>query len=249
MRTQLLSGRLSLPSRNSFISSIGGHFTQLSEHLFRALWHNYLKDKGSINIVYWSEQFNNPKVFNLVLKSLSDANWITCHSIPARNWAEASLNEAKLLDYCTIDELESIRAHNKFKQYRLVDEASTKSTATRLNGKVRNTGLVRDGFMAAGNTRFSYDQNYMSQYSDAIRLNLTKSMDKIAEMYPQMRHDHASYDSISSDILDYHLSTNDTFTRGDNYNDSRGRAISSALGKVANPISCKDFRALLVIPE
>ena len=249
MRTQLLSGRLLLPSRNNFVSSIGETFTQLSEHLFRALWHNYLKDKGSINIVYWSEQFNNPKVFNLVLKSLSDANWITCHSIPARNWAEASLNEAKLLEYCTIDELESIRAHNKFKQYRLVDEASTKSTATRLNGRVRNTGLVRDGFMAAGNTRFSYDQNYMSQYSDAIRLNLTKSMDKIAEMYPQMRHDHASYDSISSDILDYHLSTNDTFTRGDNYNDSRGRAISSALGKVANPISCKDFRALLVIPE
>ena len=249
MRIHLLAGRLPLPSRNNFVSAIGEPLTKISEHMFRALWHNYLKNKGAINIVYWSEQFNNPTVFNLVLKSLSDAGWITCHSIPSRNWAEASLNETKLLEYCTTEELESIRAHNKFKQYRLVNNQSTKTSATRLNGKVTNTGLVREGFMQAGNTRFTYDQHYMDLYSDSIRLNLTKSMDKIAQMYPHMRHDHASYDSISSDILDYHLTTNDTFTRGDNYNDSRGRAISSALSKVANPISCKDFRSLLVIPE
>ena len=249
MRDKLLRGSLELPNYSAFSTKIGHYYATLADKFFRAMWYAYLKNKGSVSLVYWSDRFDNASVFNIVLLSLSDANWITCHSIPSRNWAEASLNESKLLDYCTIDELESIRAHNKFKQYRLVDETSTKATATRLNGKVRNTGLVRNGFMAAGNTRFSYDQNYMEQYSEAIRLNLTKSMDKIAQMYPQIRHDHASYDSISSDILDYHLSTNDTFTRGDNYNDSRGRAISSALSKVANPISCKDFRALLVIPE
>ena len=103
--------------------------------------------------------------------------------------------------------------------------------------------------MKAGNTRFSYDQAHMEKYADVIQQNLTKSMDKIAEFYPELRHDRASYDTISCDILEYHIESNTTYTRGDNYNDSRGRAISSSLGKVANPISCKDFRALLVIPE
>jgi hypothetical protein len=40
-----------------------------------------------------------------------------------------------------------------------------------------------------------------------------------------------------------------TFTRGTTFLDSRGRAISSSLGKIANPIGNKDFRSLLVIPE
>ena len=249
MRDKLLRGSIELPSYTAFSAKIGDYYAALANKLFTAMWYAYLKNKGTVSLVYWSDRFDNAQVFNIVLLSLSDAGWITCHSIPARNWAEASLNETKLLEYCTASELESIRAHNKFAQYRLVDNSSTKATATRLNGKVRNTGLVRNGFMAAGNTRFSYDQNYMDQYSEPIRRNLTKSMDKIAEMYPQLRHDHASYDAISSEILDYHLNTNDTFTRGDNYNDSRGRAISSVLSKVANPISAKDFRALLVIPE
>ena len=249
MRDQLFRGSLELPNYAAFSDKIGSDYAKLASKLFTALWHAYLKDKGTVSLVYWADRFDNAEVFNIVLLSLSDAGWITCHSIPARNWAEARLNETKLLEYCTIEELESIRAFNKFAHYRLTNEPSTKSRATRVNGKTLDTGLVREGFMKAGNTRFSYDQNYMAQYSELIRLNLTKSMDKIAEMYPQMRHDRASYDAISSEILDYHLNTNDSFTRGDNYNDSRGRAISSALSKVANPISCKDFRALLVIPE
>jgi len=61
-----------------------------------ALWRAYLKDKGNVNLVYWADRFANAKVFNLVLMSLSGGGWITCHAIPARNWAEASLNETKL---------------------------------------------------------------------------------------------------------------------------------------------------------
>lgn len=247
MRETLLRGSIGLPNYQAFSAKLGRYYASAADKMFTAMWYAYLKNKGTISLVYWSERFDNAEVFNTVLLSLSDAGWITCHSIPARNWAEASLNESKLLEYCTSDELESIRAHNKFKQYRLVDDASTKATATRLNGKVTNTGLTREGFMAAGNTRFSYDQNYMEQYSEPIRKNLTKSMDKIALMYPDMQKDRASYDTISSNILDYHLVADETFTRGNNYNDSRGRAISSALGKVFNPISSKDARALLCI--
>ena len=249
MREILFKGRIELPNYAAFAAKIGSDYANLASKFFAALWYAYLKDKGTVSLVYWADRFDNAEVFNIVLLSLSDAGWITCHSIPARNWAEARIREEKLLEYCTEAELESIRAFHKFAQYRLVDNSSTATAKTRINGKVRNTGLVRNGFMAAGNTRFRYDQNYMAQYSEQIRSNLIKGMVKIAEMYPHMRHDRASYDAICSEILDYHLNTNDSFTRGDNYNDSRGRAISSALSKVANPISAKDFRALLVIPE
>jgi len=248
-REQILYGNLNLPHYDRFASKLGNHYASLASKMFDALWRAYLKDKGSINLPFWSSRFDNARVFNIVLMSLSDAKWLISHVIPERNWAEASLNEAKLLEYCTPNELESVRAFHKFKQYRLTNEKSTLVSATRINGRTRNTGLLRTGFMKAGNTKFSYDQQTMVDYSDTIQRNLTKSMDKIAELCPNLRHDRASYDTISIDILNYHLSTTETFTRGNSYNDSRGRAISSSLSKVANPISCKDFRALLVIPE
>lgn len=249
MRSQLLDGRCPLPSRNAFVTQIGQHYTRIAEHMFRALWHSYLRNKGSINSVYWSERFANPKVFNLVLMSLSSAGWLVSHSIPARNWAEMSLLEDKLLDYVSADELENIRAHNKFQQYILTDEPSTISTLTRLNGDTRDTGLVREGFMQAGNTLFQFDLDSLTENREVVQKNLTKSMDKIAEICPNLRHDRASYDTISIEILDYYMSEPRTYTRGNNYNDSRGRAISSALSKVGNPISNKDMRSLLVIPE
>ena len=247
IKLQLLQGQLDLPSYQNFASAIGQHNTDLASRMFKAMWHAYLKDKGNISLPYWADRFEDMQIFNQILISLSNANWITCHSIPARNWAEASLNEDKLLEFVSIDELQQIRAHHKFQQYKLDAPTSSKSTATRLNGHCRDTGLVREGFMKAGNTRFSYDQHYMSEYRSIVQANLTKSMDKIAELCPNLRHDQASYDTISCDILEFHLNTDQTFTRGDNYNDSRGRAISSSLSKVANPVSSKDFRSLLVI--
>ena len=248
MREQILYGTLELPSYSKFVSGIGQHYTELANRMFTAAWRAYLKDKSTINLIYWADRFNNAKVFNLVLLSLSDANWLICDSIPARNWAEARLNEDKLLEFCTPDELESVRSHKKFVHYRLVNQPSVKSTATRVNGTTKNTGLVRQGFCDAGNSQFTYDQAYMSEYADIIRLNLTKSMTYMATMYPAMRHDQASYDVISSDILDYYLTSDEVYSRGNNFNDSRGRAISSSLSKVGNPISCKDFRALIVLP-
>lgn len=247
MRAQILEGNLSLPSMHKFIGAIGTRHALMAEEMFKAMWYNYLKNKGSISLTYWADKFNNAKVFNMVLIALSDAEWIISHSIPARNWAEAELNEDKLLKFVDVTELERVRAHYKHRKYTLKDEESTKSTLTRLNGKTRNTGLVRQGFMKAGNTRFKYDLEYMSKYRKPIQLNLTKSMDKIAEIWPELRHDKASYDTISIEMMEYYENSTAEYTRGNNINDSRGRAISSCLGRIGNPISCKDFRSLLVI--
>ena len=247
IRLSILEGRLELPGYQNFVQAIGVDNTELASRMLKAMWHAYLKDKGNISLPYWADRFTDMRVFNLILKSLSDSGWIICHSIPARNWAEAQLNEDKLLSFVPIDALQRVRSHHKFTQYKLDISPSTKTNATRLNGHCRDTGLVREGFMKAGNTVFTYDQHYMEEYQPIIQANLTKSMDKIAEIWPDMRHDQASYDTISCNVLDYHLNTDQVFTRGDNYNDSRGRAISSSLSKVMNPISSKDARALLVI--
>jgi len=247
MKEQLLSGRLSLPNYQAFVSAIGPEMANIADKLFQALWFQYLKDKGTINSTYWSNRFQNPFIFNQVIMSLSKAGWLISHAIPARNWAEMHLNEDKLLEFVSQDDLEQIRAYNKHLQYIPTNEESTVNHLTKVNGKTKNTGLLRNGFMKAGNSRYKYDTQMMQDYSTIIQQNLTKSMDKIAELHPKLRHDRASYDTISIDIFNHLVQSDNTYTRGNNYSDSRGRAISSALSKVANPISCKDFRALLII--
>lgn len=249
MKERLLSGHLDLPNYQAFVSAIGPEMADLADKLFQALWYQYLKDKGTINSTYWSSRFNNPFIFNQVVMSLSKADWLISHAIPARNWAEMHINENKLLEYVSQSELEQIRAYNKHRQYLPTNELSTISNLTRINGRVKNTGLIRTGFMKAGNSRYKYDTQMMQDYSFIIQSNLTKSMDKIAQLHPSMRHDRASYDTISIEIFDHLVQSDETYTRGNNYSDSRGRAISSALSKVANPISCKDMRSLLIIGD
>lgn len=247
VQQRLLEGHLDMPNYKGFADVIGTEDADTASKFFQAMWQAYLKDKGKVSLPYWSAKFSSQDNFNIVLKSLSKANWIISNVVPARNWADAWLNEDKLLTLANPDKLERIRAANKFQKYTLTSSESTKTSATRLNGKVQNTGLVREGFMKAGNTKFSYDTAMIEEYRPIIQANLTKSMDKIAEIWPELRHDQASYDTISIEMLNYYASSSEVYTRGHNYNDSRGRAISSSLGKIANPISSKDFRALLVI--
>lgn len=250
MRESILQGKLELPNYAGFSKKIGPEMAEIANKMFKALWLNYLKNKGSISLTYWSERFHNPRAFNIVLMSLSKAKWIESHSIPARNWAEATLLEDKLLQFVSIDELEQVRAFNKFQQYRQVNELTSVSNTTRINGRTRDTGLTREGFMKAGNVEYSYDAKYMEDNYDTIKANLTKSMDKIADMCPNLRHDRASYDSISVDVLDYHINNpKERFRGGRRDSDSRGRNIQGPLSKVGNYISCKDFRSLLVIPS
>ena len=249
MKEQLLAGKLDLPNYQAFVSAIGPEMANLADKLFQALWYQYLKDKGTINSTYWSSRFNNPFVFNQVIMSLSKAGWLISHAIPARNWAEMHINEDKLLEFVSQQDLEQIRAFNKHRQYLPTHELSTIDNLTRINGKSKSTGLIRTGFMKAGNSQYRYDTQMMQDYSLIIQANLNKSMDKIAQLHPSMKHDRASYDTISIEIFDHLVQSNETYTRGNNYSDSRGRAISSALSKVANPISCKDMRSLLIIGD
>lgn len=250
MRNQLLNGNISLPSFNNFKEAIGDD-AYTADRMFTALWRNYLKDKGTISLPFWADKFESIISFNTVLKSLSLAGWITSTVIPARNWAEARLNEDKLLEYCSIDELEAIRSHKKLDHYTLKMSTSTKFNATRVNGKIKDTGLERKGSMLAGRTVFSFDKKCMYDNYETIKLELTKSMDKVNALIlasgGNLRIDRSSYDAISNQMLEFYYNSNDTYTPGNSYNDSRGRAILEMLSKIGNPISNKTFRALLVI--
>lgn len=247
MREQILKGILELPNRDDFYQHL--QTANMVERMFISAWHSYLHSKSPINLTFWSKEFMNPKEFNTALKILSDGGWFISHSIPARNWAEAELNENKLLEFVTVEELAHVRATHKFAKYVPCFRPSQHATLTRMNGKIKRTGLTRYGFQASSATPFQFDTNYLSKYKDTIVTNTIKGMTKVRDRYPDMNTDEASYDTISVEVINHLLNNPSTYSMGSNFSDPRGRAVKEGLSKVANPIGYKDFRALLVIPE
>ena len=244
MRDLLLKGQLSYPGQVIF-----SDYPKQEEDickLWSTIWYNYLNDNDT-NGIYWYEKLGKV-LYNDMVRRLSAHKWITSNSLVGRKWASIQLNEDKLLEYISPDELEEIKVQYKYSKYVLECNRATKSKAVRQNGKTKRTGLVRKGFRDAGNTQFGYDMDALSEYEDAVKLNLTKSMDKIRHVYPEMKTSGSSYDAVSIGIYDWHKENPmETFTTGDSISDSRGRAISQCLSKVFNPISSKDARCALII--
>ena len=213
---------------------------------WKAIWLNFLDDNET-NGLNWYTKLGG-KVYNDVVIRLSHHDWIISNSLPGRKWASVMLNEDKLLQFVTPDELGVIKAEHKYDRYLLEFSESKASTLVRQNGQTKRTGLVRKGFRDASSTQFGYDMDKLNEYADAVKKNLTKSMDKIRKNYPEMKSSSSSYDSVAVGIYDWHLKNkHEVFTTGDSISDSRGRAISQGLKKVANPIGNKDFRAALII--
>ena len=244
MREQLLEGNLEFPGVTMLL-----RYPEQSADIrafWKAIWTNFLRGQDT-NGLFWYDRLGH-ECYNDLIRRLSHHKWVTSHSLTGRKWASVELNADKLLEFVNEDELQEIRAQHQYKKYLLERREAKASKLVRQNGKTKRTGLVRTGFRDAGNTQFGYDMAKLKEYETAVKLNLTKSMDKIRQDYPEMQCDSASYDNVSCGIFDWHNDNRDeTFTTGDSISDSRGRAISQALKKVANPISSKDFRAALVI--
>jgi len=244
MRDQLLEGKLNYPG-----SAIFDKYPEQAEEIegfWKAIWYNFLNNQDT-NGVHWYNRLGGV-LYNDVVRRLCHHGWIEARAEPGRKWATVKLIEDKLLEFVDVEELIQIKTKYKYKKYQLECREAKASTLVRQNGKTKRTGLVRTGFRDAGNTQFGYDMAKLKKYEQAVKLNLTKSMDKIRQDYPEMQCDDASYDVVSVGIFDWHYNNPlETFTTGDSISDSRGRAISQGLKKVANPISSKDFRAALVI--
>ena len=243
MRDEILKGRLSYPG--SIFDDYPDQENDI-EAFWKAVWFNFLNDNDT-NGLHWYEKLGRV-LYNDLIRRLSHNGWVDSHSLTGRKWASVEIVLNKLLEFVTEDELEDVKANYKYSKYILGFNNSTRSNKVRQNGKVKFTGLIREGFRDVGNTQFGFDMRALEKYEVAVVKNLTKSMDKIRHMYPEMKNTSSSYDSVSAGIYEWHKENElSVFTTGENVSDSRGRAISSALGKVANPISSKDFRSALVI--
>lgn len=246
---QLLGGCLELPARDQWEQKYGITNTKLIASMFNALWNRYLLDKGTINATLWYKKFPSSAVFNHVLRDLTKNNWIISKVQPERNWAEIQLNEDKLLYFVTPEELANTRGANKFRKYVPSKRVSEVCDLVRQNGKVKRTGLVREGFTLAANSEYQLALDKLRSNLDMIVLNTIKGMTKVREIWPEMTSDHASYDYVATEIVKSFLEEPRTYNMLGNKSDSRGRAIKDALSKIGNPIGYKDFRSLLVIPE
>lgn len=244
IREELLEGRLPFPGSKLFEKYPD------KEKIIRRFWKvvflNYLNGTAT-NALKWYEELGKG-VYNDVVKRLSYHGWVQSNSLPGRRWADVELCVSKLLEFVEEEELEGIKAKYKYSKYLLGFSESTKPKSVRQNGKVRETGLVREGFMKAGNTEFGFDTAMAEKYQVAIAKNLVKSMKKVREIHKDMETSLSSYDEVSERLLEHYIENHlETYTTGDSYIDSRGRAVSSVLSKVFNPIGNKDARALLVI--
>lgn len=220
---------------------------ETADKFWNSLWAVYVRNKGTTSSIYWLEQFGEPRAFNVVLLVLKD--WINSVAIPARNWAEVSLNEDKLLEEFDQNELVAYRKNNKYGKYVLRHKPSQQADLVKVRGKVQKTGLVRTGFALAANTEFYYDSKALGEHFDGVVQETVKGMAEMRKRYPEIDVDDAAYDVVSETIVTRIMKEPKLYTLGTSYIDSRGRAIKECLSKVANPIGYKCFRALLVIPE
>ena len=223
----------------------------LIKAFWHSLWNNFLNHDKPISTTYWYDKVDSIVLFNKMLQTLSLIGWIDSIVLQQRHWAEVHLKLDKVLEYITENTLLDIRKEVKFNRYKLLNNPATNPNITKQNGKKRDTGLVREGFMRSGNIQFKYDTDKLYKYFDAIVMNVTKSMRLYdLENNTDSTIDEASYASIAKEIVEYHMySPDEKFTLGENYNDSRGRAISTALQRVFNPITFKDARALLLFDK
>lgn len=251
IRAQILDGNLQLPTIKGLNDITTVEQRIQIEAMFRALWNAYLlKGPGTpINTPYWVKRIGDVKLANLVLKILSTNDWIISRSLPNNNWAEAYLNQEKLFQYVTADELIAVRKYKKFRKYMPSYSESTKATQTKLGGEYLNTGLVREGFMATGNSEYSFDTTTMEDYKDVVVPLITKGIDKMISRYPQITADLANYKTIGEDIVDALIYEAGTYTGGNRTNDPRGRNNRGDLDKIGNPVGFKIMRSLLQIPE
>jgi hypothetical protein len=207
----------------------------LIEEFFQSIFTNFLKEKTT-NTLIWFDKFNNPDLFNQLLTHLTKAGWIT--SIVNSSYAFITMNETKLLKWLNKEEINQIKFEYKFKKYRLDKNESIINNVVKINNTYKKTGLIRNGFMKAGNNVFKYDTRFIEKYYPYIAKNLMKGLTNSTK--------DITYQEIILELLYYYTIPNNEYTMGNCYIDSRGRAIYECSKKILNPVSHKDARALLI---
>lgn len=246
MRESILKGDITLP--NQIIELVGEQHAKEMTAMFNAIVRAFVKNEGNVSAPYWSDRFNNNKVFNKFIMHLSKAGWITTKVEPNRNWAEMSLNKDKLLKWLTPEEITGMRERVKVHQYLLQSSGIKTPKLTRTPKGEMSVGHVRNGISKHSCTEFRLDTNMMVKYKEAIILNTTKGI-RTLKLEHELFTDKAHYEAIAGACINYYIENPEkSYVLGSAISDSRGRAIYSCTGKVFNPIGFKDARSLLVTP-
>jgi hypothetical protein len=130
------------------------------------------------------------------------------------------------------------------------DTKEYKPNLVKQNGVVMESTLTREGFAKVAKNPFKLDIDMLQRYYEPIKLNLLKGIRKAVasnKLTDKYLSDEANYETIVKYVLDHYMIDN-TYNLEKNVSDSRGRSIYQALKRVGNPITAKDFRALLVVP-
>lgn len=255
IRQQILAGKLTMPNIYDMEGVYGVEVYRQIQAMFSAMWHTYLA-KGAqspISLPYWAKRIKHPKAMNQALKLLSDARWITVSTRPNNNWSEAYLNESKLLTYVDRQQLDSVRMFHKFSKYQLelhpLDQ-DYGATKTKSNGKIFDSGLVRNGFAKTGKVPYMFDTVSMFNNKDLVVSEINKGIEKMILKYPQITHDHANYRELGTEVVEAYIYAGHVqYNGGPRTSDPRGRNNRGDLSKIGNPIGFKVMRSLLMIPE
>jgi hypothetical protein len=236
-REDLLKGILTFPKK--ILSAVNSQNDTVLEEtmldMWDNLWSNYLNEQ-TVDTITWYNKFNNKEIFNLLLAHLSIKNWIT--STVDMNYAFMYINESKLLKWLTKEELIELKFRYKFNKYRMKDSTSNICDIVQLSHRYDKTGLVREGFMKAGNSSFKYDIKYLEKYIYEIAEQLQKGLSASTK--------DITYQEIIMELTNYYANNERNYSLGKCIIDSRGRAIHNCTKKIFNPIASKEARALLV---
>ena len=203
-----------------------------------------------LSLVHWSTRIEAEHLVRLtyVLSHLG-----FCTSIVRRNWSELVIDQNKLYSYISKDEVDARRKYLKFRKYAMVlDKEDYPSTLVKVGNQIKETGLTRRGFAKVAKNPFKLDTNKLDEYFQPIYENIVKTITRAIEkgkLKDPYFDDKANYEQVAKEVLNYYCDYDGLYNLEYNLSDARGRAIFGALKRVANPISSKDIRALLVMPQ
>ena len=234
-REELLNGTISFPKQIMDLVNPNESQKELIKGLWGALCFTFLSDKN-VSAIVWYEKFNNEKFFNKLLKHLCDSGWVI--SNVSNNYATLELNNEKLKKWISQEEINNLKYKHKCDHYLMTNSKSVLFKTIQIGNTWKETGLIRKGFMKAGNNQFSYDQTPINKYAEYIAYNIDKDFHKSTK--------EVTYNEIVNSLVDYYGKVKDTYTLGNNVCDSRGRSIFQCTKKIFNPVSHKDARASLI---
>jgi hypothetical protein len=220
-----------------------------NEHILNALEWHWVNGNSPMSTPYWADKVGHTNLDNFIY-ALSQADWVVSKANARAKWGEFYLNQAKIDTYLTQEKQRIYRTKARIAKYTMKYVDNLTPDLVKTADGIQATGLVRKGFAKCANQPFKLGIAPLVKYYDAVLANLTKSMDKIMVKYPTIKQDSTNYAVISKELLDHYIFHEDTvYNLEGNISDSRGRAIYNGIRRVGNPISNKDFRACLVVPN